>query len=345
MIKKGKGHTIKEIATLAGCSPATVSNVLNGKGFFGEETKQKVLEACQKSNYTPNAAARNLRVGKTETIGLIFSRVSANIFGSAFYLKLISALQESLAKENYDLLLSEVSAHSNGGVPILPRVVHQAKVDAVILLGGAPQSLVQMLLGADVPLLLLDSFSEGADSITSNGRAASADMVRRLAQSGHRRIAYFAYDYADFNTDMRIAGFLDAAKECALESFEVVRDFPQKEGARRGLDRIFANYSKAPTAILAVNDELAFSIIAYAVSRGIDVPKDLSVFGFDDTQVAMMSVPQISTAHVDMTEMGRKAADMMLERIKNPAAAPVQTLLQAPVIMRASCAEAFPKKI
>lgn len=338
MLKKSHVPSIKEIAKLAGCSPSTVSNVLNSKGLFSEKTREKVLKICREKNYRRNISARNLRIGKLETVGLIFSRISADIFKSAFYIELIYSLQKRLAELNYDLLLSEYSPNAESDDSDLPRLLRLCKTDGVVLLGGMPASLTRRLKEMSLNALMLDSNCDDLDSITSDNFEASRKMTDILASLGHKHITYFAYDYEDYNTDMRIKGFLEGARLNGQRA-DIVRNFLTLEDAGKQFGKMFSS-PDAPTAIMCVNDELALSILEKAQSMGLKIPEDLSLFGYDDTIYSTIGSKKISTSHVDLDEMGTCAANIIVERIQNPSAKARQITLPTRIIERDTCAPA-----
>lgn len=326
-----KKLSIKEIARLVNCSPATVSNVLNNRRNFGKETRERILEVCKMAGYAPNAAGRRLRTGKTECVGLIFSRVAADIFKSAFYMELMHALQKKLSEHKYDILLSEYLLE-NGDIS-LPRAASEGKVDALIILGGMDKRLLEILKTAKLRTIVVDSFCDGLDSITSDGRTATKNMVELLSKNGHENLAYFAYDYEDFNTDERIAGFKEGAKKFGIKSRKVFKKFTDKNLVCDEFEKMMSS-ENPPSAVLCVNDELAYSIISRAKKIGIKVPEELCVWGYDDTNFA--NIGNISTAHVNISEMGSRAAEMTIERINNPELPARKIYSPAPLILRKS---------
>ncbi len=308
-----KSVSIKKIAELAGCCPATVSNVLNNARYSSKEIRKKVLDICKQLNYKPNLSARNLRTGRTYTIGLMFNKVSANIFENSFYLELLDALQHRLSELNYDLLLTEFRTCDAQNE--LPRALCQRKVDGLILLGGMPLKFIKVLKKSGENLLLLDSVNENIDSITSDGFSASSQIVEHLHSLGHKIIAYFAYDYEDANTQLRISGFTASAKKLGIKTS--VYKFENAIVASQNLHKIL-NGTNSPTAIMCVNDNMAFALISEAKKMRIDVPKDLSVVGFDGISLTKTSSPTISTAVVDIRKIALMGADSIIERINTP---------------------------
>lgn len=334
---KHRKTSLKDIAKIAGCSTTTVSNVLNSKGLFGDDIKQKVLTAVKKHNYALNASARNLRMGKTETIGVIFYRPNADIFKSEFYLSMMYNLQKDLFDAGYEILLSEYT-DENARKNEIPRVVRNGRVDGIIVLGGFPAKAISLLSELNVPTIMLDTYSTKVDCIFADGAKAGFDTVKSLANLGHKRVAYFAYSAEDFNTEQRIKGFRKGIEDLKLDEKHspLVRDFAINERACESFDRLFEIGKNLPTAIIASNDNLCSALMMHAQSKGYKVPQDISFFGHDDTLISTRSTPQLSTVRMDIPAMGKLAAKMIVDRIDNPSNPPSKKIFACELLLRAS---------
>lgn len=316
-VKPQQKASLKFIAKLVGCSTTTVSNVINQKGMFGDEIREKILKAVKKYNYTINPSARNLRMGRSETVAVVFYRPNVEVFKSEFYITMMYGLQKRLAELGFEILLSEITkteAENNER----PRFVSRGKADAIVVLGRAPQNIVESLAECGLPMLILDSYSKNIDSIYTDGEKATATLTEHLLEKGHKKIAYFACDNLDFNTDMRIKGFLNTMKNAKLEKNAIlVRNFETIEESNVHFDKLMASKNR-PTAILAANDDLATNLMFHAQAKGMRVPQDIAFAGFDDINLAVRCMPQLTTVHVDCAKIGEIGADTIVERIKNP---------------------------
>jgi len=332
-----KHVSIKEIAKIAKCSISTVSNVLNGNSrFFSEDTRSRVLKAVSDNHYVSNSSGRNLRTGKTETVGVVFYPPNADVFGSEFYINVMRGLQKVLSENGYEMLLSEYTRQfSENALP--PTFISRGKVDAVIVLGGFPQRAADAILGGGIPALVLDSFNPLADSILTNGRKATKEAVKYLASKGHKHIEYFLYGNDDYNSAMRAKGFLDGVKDCGLDKSlcAVHNNLRDNFGAEREFEEMM-NLGKRPTAVMGVNDSLSTFLMERARSHGLEIPKDMAFFGFDDVALARRSSPALSTIHVDTLALGELGARTVLERIKNPEAPLIKKVFTPTAVYRAS---------
>ncbi len=198
--------SIFDVAKKAKCSIATVSNVLNNKGRVGAQKRKDVLRAVKKLGYQVSSVGRNLRMRKSEMLGLLFYPSCAAIFKNPFYAEIMEGLEEELTRQNYHLLLAgyEVSVADS---PV-PSFVAQGKVDGMILLGRFPVKIIQSFCQISTPLLLLDSNMEWPiDSVISDGFSAEISVVNHLVERGHRNILMIAYNLEDYNIDLRVQAF------------------------------------------------------------------------------------------------------------------------------------------
>lgn len=269
--------------------------------------------------YSPNSFGRQLRLQKNETVGLLFYPNCAKLFRSLNYVAIMAGVEESLDKHRYDLLLS---SFERGDTPEkgLPQLLKRRKVDGVILLGNFPKRASSILAETGLPLLLLDSYLDGikADSITTDGFSAGAMIARHLADSGHQRIAFLGFENENSNAQDRRSGFLSGMKELGLATAK------SEIRARISIEDRFSDLLKVldskrpPTALFVENDALASEMLVVLRKQGLQIPKDLSVVGFDNSHHALLAEPKLTTVGVDQQAMGRFGTDAMISRIQNP---------------------------
>ena len=334
-----KSLSIREIAKLADCSVSTVSNVLNAKeGFFSEETRQRVMKVVRENNYISNSAGRNLRKGRTETVGVVFYPKNTDIFGSEFYINLLRSLQSTLAENNYEMLLSEYTSEmfSEG---LAPQCVLRGKVDGIVVLGGFPQEAVNSIKSYEIPTVYLDFLTENADCVISNGRMAVREIVKRLVLQGHTHIECFAYGLNSHSSSVRVDGFRDGIRETGLDKnlCRSHENLTNTESALRVLDNVLSS-ERVPTAIIHSNDFLASILMSHALDKKVKVPQDIAFFGYDDISLSRNSRPPLSTVHINIDAMGKSAAEILLNRIENNQSEFVVKILSPEIIERESSA-------
>lgn len=329
--------SVYDVARLANTSIATVSNVVNDKGRVGLKKKNEVLRAIKKLGYQVNSFGRNLRLKRSATVGLLFFPTSSRIFKNPFYEEVMDGLQEELTRRGYHLLLANYEVA--GAEYSIPRFLLQGKVDGMILMGGFPSSIARGFGYAQAPLILLDSNVEHPiDSVVSDGFSAEIQVVEHLVSFGHREIVMLAYSKEDYNTDLRVQGFLAGLEQFGLRGEgQVMRNaFSHDEIYNALCDRLRGPQS--PTAIVAVNDTLAMVMIDRLRKDGIRVPHDLSVVGYDDDDIELNNEDFLTTVRVNKKELGRTGAELMIKRILSPLTPVVKLRLPVEFVSRKSVA-------
>ncbi len=330
--------TIHEVARHAGVSPMTVSRVVNGETNVREATRAKVAASIKTLRYSPNLAARSLAGADTIRIGLLYSNPSA-AYLSEF---LVGSLEQAslsgcqLALEKCDGPDSERAAikrlAGNGvdGVILPPplcdseaalRAVAEAGLPAVVVATGRP--------------------AEGMSSVSIDDFEAAHAMTRRLVSLGHKRIGFIVGHPNQSASEGRHRGVLAGMKEAGLEvdPKQVTQGYFTY---RSGLDaaETLLRATKRPTAIFASNDDMAAAAIAVAHRMGLDVPRDLTIAGFDDTPLATTVWPALTTVRQPIAEMAREAVALLLDQIrrKRSGAPPqiAQRLLEFTLVPRES---------
>ena len=329
--------SIKEIAKLAGCSIATVSNTLNNKGRISKEVRDKVHLICQKHGYSPNSAGRNLRRRQNETIGLLFYPNCGAIFRNIFYAEVMEALEAETAGKGYDLLLAGFD--SSGSKDSMPRFVQQGKVDGIVMLGRFPRVDVKRINRYGVPILQLDNFRSQikVDYVTSDGFNGCKKIVDELVKLGHRRFIFMAYSHEDTNADQRESGFLAAVEAHKLPktSSASIRDFEDYQTAYSRLKKRLQS-KHPPTAVVAVNDTPAIELQECLQQDGYSIPDDISIVGFDDDDICLKATPQMSSVRVNKKLLGKTGAQIIIDRICNPQKTTESVHLPVEVVFRES---------
>ncbi len=329
--------SIKSIAKLANCSTATVSNVLNNKGMFSEETKEKILKIVRKHKYTRNAIGRNLRTGKSETVGITFCRQNADIFQHQFYLVMMGALERVMAENNYEIILSEYT-NTMQERRDLPPFLAKGKVDGMIVLGGFPKDTITLFTeSTNLPIVMLDTFSEDADCVITDGKTAIKNAMFEISKLGHTHVEFFGFSTPDYNTDMRIQGFIEGVEEFGFEKrkCKIHRNFGRVDTGVEEFRKMLKQ-KNLPSVVMASNDNMAIALMNTAKELGIDVPTQMGFVGFDDTPIAQMATPQLTTIRTDISAMGAMAAEIILQKIKEKNRSKIIEILKPTFVLRQS---------
>lgn len=335
----GNGSTrLKDIADLLGCSVATVSNAINGRGRMSEEMRQRILDKCAELNFVPNSAGRSLRLQRSDAVGVIYAPSFAELFGNVFYARIMEGLAETFGNAGLDLILG--NRMDPDGVP---SIVRQGKVDALVVLAGVfSAEAYRSLHHCPVPICLVDGRDESleADTLTSDGFGGGRQVAEHLLSKGHREVRMVAYRSPLYNIEQRIAGFLFGLRSAGLDAGEdeVIIRVDDNPHAVDELKRQLTGRNP-PTGVFVVNDTFAVDVIGALTEAGFRVPQDVSVVGFDDDPIAARSIPPLTTVGLGKRDFGAESAKMVLHRLAHPEAAPVQQVYPTRLVVRDSVAE------
>lgn len=310
----GEAPTINDVAAEAGVSPMTVSRVINAKGSVRLETRKRVETAIALLNYAPNPAARALAGGQAVRIGLLHSNPSF-AYLSAF---LVGTLDQASRSDVH--LVVEKCDSANDFRGAFDHLV-AARVDGIILpspLSDAPDVLAAVgQAGLPLVAMATERAPDWALSVCIDDHRAAYDMTRHIGALGHRRIAFITGNPNQAASNERLAGYRQALADMNLpHAPELIAS--GMFTYRSGLDAadLLLDQDDPPTAIFASNDDMAAATVAIAHRRGLDVPGDLTVCGFDDTALATTIWPELTTIRQPVTEMARTAVDRLAHAIR-----------------------------
>jgi len=312
--------TIDEVAALAGVSPMTVSRVINGQAKVRDATRERVMRAVRKLDYTPNLAASSLAAAQHTRIALVYTNPSGAYLRELLLglLRVASSTAIQLVSEYWDDLDAETERKA---ARTLAR-----RVDGVILPPPLCESraAVTELVRAGIPVVAIASgrFSDDVSCVRIDDFRAGKEMAEHLIGQGHTRIG-FIKGRADLSASAkRYEGFQAALHEAGAEIDPTLvqpGDYTYRAGLKAA-EKLLA-LRHPPSAIIASNDDMAAAVISVAHRRGLDVPRDLSVVGFDDTSAATTVWPELTTIHQPIAAMANTAIDVLLRGIRRKDAA------------------------
>jgi len=308
--------TIRDVARQAGVGIGTVSRVLNDSPLVSDETRHKVLAAITALDYSPSAVARHLSRGKAMAVAVI-----APFFTRRSFIERLQGIENVLSSSGYDLILYNVEtlARRDECFRSLPR---SERLDGLLILSLPPNDAeVERFLSLSVPAVLIDAFHPGLTTVQIDDVAGAQTAVQHLIDLGHRRIAYIG-EYLDQNplrfqpVGDRYVGYrqaLDAAALPVRSEYHCQGKYGWRE-ARRMATQLF-DLPEPPTAVFAYSDTMAFGVLEAAQQRGLAVPGDLSVVGFDDVEVAQYF--RLTTVRQPLYESGARGAELLLEAMES----------------------------
>jgi len=307
----GSVVTIHDVARHAGVSPMTVSRVINAESNVREETRAKVAASVKALRYSPNLAARSLASADGLHLGILYANPSA-AYLSEFLLG--SLEQSSLA--GCQLVIERCEADEG---PTIARLV-QGGVHGVIL--PAPlcdsEAALKAVEQAQIPAVLVASGrpAAGLSAVSINDFEASRAMTRHLLELGHRRIGFINGHPNQTASGQRFRGYIEGMTEAGLSvgTDQVAQGYFTYRSGLEAAEKLLTAWK--PTAIFASNDDMAAATMAVAHRRGLDVPGDLAVAGFDDTPLATTVWPALTTVRQPIAEMAREAVRLLIDQIR-----------------------------
>ncbi|MEP1766337.1 MAG: LacI family DNA-binding transcriptional regulator [Sulfitobacter sp.] len=333
MRSNGTTPTIDDVAKLAEVSTATVSRCLNTPDSVAKTTRKKVFRAVETLGYTPNFGARVMAAQRTFTIGAIIPTMVNAIFARG-----IQAFQETLHTRGYTLLVS-----SHAYCPQMEKEQIRTLVgrgaDGVLLIGYErdPQ-LYKYLEQQGVPALIAWAYAPHINmpAIGFHNRAGMEMLANHVIAQGHRRIAYISgVTQGNDRAAERLAGLQDALRSHGLpiKALHVAETSFKVENGETEMHRIMQT-AAPPTVVMCGNDVLAAGALRAARARGLEVPRDVSITGFDDIELARVVTPPLTTVHLPHSEMGKQAATALIDMIEGgpypaPRALPISVEIRA----------------
>ena len=321
--------SIYEVAHAAGISVATVSRVLNDKGPVRAETRQRVLEAVEQLGYVPHSAARSLSTRRTMSIGVLLPDMHG-----AFFSEIVRGIDLAARAAGYHLLVS--GSHSDAAeTAALLQTLH-GRVDGLILMApGLGGAWLQKALPRRVPVVLLndDGTDDRHDSLRIDNRLGARLAVEHLIGLGHRAIAFLGGPVGNADAAERLAGYREGLVAGGLPlngHLEMAGDFGEESGLQAGAK--VAALIPRPTAIFAANDAMAIGCLAALRERGLQVPEDVSLVGFDDVPIARYLTPALTSVQVPIAELGRRAMSRLLELMEGAPRSPAVHAVIAPTL-------------
>jgi len=326
--------TIRDVAREAGVSIATISRLFNGSARVSEETSKRVREVAERMGYWPNGAARSLITKRTHALGVLLP----DLYGE-FFSDVIRGIDLEARREGYHLVVS--SSHSDAGELFAALQTMRGRIDGLIAMApdlDSPSPLEESAKRFPTVLVNPGFATERCGSVAADNAAGARDMVKHLASLGHREVAFIAGPESNRDALLRLQGYRAAIREFGLEAAPdlVARGgFTESSGyeaARQLLARV-----PRPTAIFAANDCMAVGALSALREMGLRVPEDVAVTGFDDIASSSYLTPQLTTVRVEAWRLGQRAVQMLLAAMHAPAAAPIQEVLPAALVIRESC--------
>lgn len=314
------GVKMLDIAQKLGVSVVTVSNALAGREGVSDEMRKKICDTAESMGYKPS----NTKIGKNRSyiknygknVGILTSERFVGARGT-FYWELTASISDKLSQLNISTVY-ECVKHESEEKGILPNMAYENRVDAIIVIGQVHRSYIECLSKLATPLLFVDFYDSryDIDSVNSDSFNGGYMITDYLVEKGHKKIGFFGTMNATSSINDRFLGYLKCLIENGLEY--------RKEWTLGDRDDNGSLYTKIdfpddmPTAFVCNCDETAFRVISALKSKGVRVPEDISVVGYDNYTVSSICIPTITTVEVDIEKMAQISVEMISKKLNDP---------------------------
>ena len=330
---KARPVTSRDLARHAGVSQSTVSRVLAGSPHVRPETRERVLKVLEEQDYEPNALARAMKTGRTDTVGVFMTRVK-----SPFHAALLDTICRKLADTRLHMTLWNLEHDS---AEFAAQAAHRNLVDGFIFTSAVQSSRVERAaVRSGTPSVLVHRAIEGlaCDQVVGDNRSGAHQVATYLAQAGHRRVALVTTGHRDASTIRdREDGFREGLEQAGVElPPELVVRADARHRSGHAAARELLSRAQPPTAIFTVTDLQALGVLDAARALGIPVPEELWVVGFDNVEMSSWESFDLTTVNQPIEELVGTAIELLRRRLTDPSAEPKIVTLPCLLVVRGS---------
>jgi LacI family transcriptional regulator len=330
--------TMRDVAEEANVSITTVSHVINGTRFVSEELSNRVQKAMKKLNYRPNILARGLRVGKTNTIGLIVPDNS-----NPFFAEIARVVEDVGFDSGYSVILCNSDGDLDKELSYID-VLLAKQVDGVIFIASSSQTEhLSLLIRNDLPMVVADRESPNldVDCVLVDNFRGGYEATRYLLELGHRRIGCIAGPSDLTPSAERVGGYRQALSEFGVPVDEelIVRGDFHFEGGKKAMHKLISLPNR-PSAVFVCNDVMAIGAMGIARSAGLKIPDELSIVGFDNIIHSSVTWPPLTTVAQPIEDLAQMSTELLLQTISGSRGAEKKRIvLETELVIRDSCKE------
>jgi DNA-binding LacI/PurR family transcriptional regulator len=328
---------LKNVAKLAGVSVATVSRVLNGEEVVKEKTKTKVLEAIKKLNYKPNRVAQRLRTTRktSKLVGLLIPDIQ-----NPFYVDVIRGIEEYAYANNAAVIIGNFSQDEKKEKLYLDILKSESVDGFVVAPSNEKDQYVKQLIQDGFPIVCIDRGLKDVDVdlVKVDNQQGVFKAIEHLIKLGHKRIGFIVGNPSIPTSQERLDGYHQAMKQYGIEidaSLLLGEKSDYESGTR--LTARLLDLENPPTAIFTGNNLLTLGALEVINQRGLRIPEDVAIIGFDDVYWANSLNPPLTAVRQPGFEIGKKAMELLMQRIQSPDAATLDVIFKTELMVRKSC--------
>lgn len=317
--------SMKDIAAACGVSVATVSKALNNLSDIGEETRIKVQNTAKELGYHPNFSARALKTNKSYNLGVFYKEESGSGFTHDYFAQILESFRNEAEHSGYDLIFLNNSRQRKDRMSYLQHTIYRGMDGVVIVVANFKDPEVIELLASDIPVVTVDYVFNGRISIVSDNIQGMNSLLTYIYEQGHRKIAYIYGDESMVTTN-RVSTYYQFMERHNIG----VRDEYLHQGKYRDsytagvITNRLLELEDRPSCIIYPDDFSAIGGINAIKDRGLKIPQDISVAGYDGIMMASQIEPKLTTYRQNTEQIGELAAKKLISLIKNPKATPIK---------------------
>ncbi|WMC93669.1 LacI family DNA-binding transcriptional regulator [Kineothrix sp. MB12-C1] len=320
--------SMKDISAACGVSVATVSKALNNHSDIGEETKEYIRKTAKEMGYFPNSAAKALKTNRTYNLGVLFVDDAQSGLKHDYFAYVLDSFKQTAEQQGYDMTFINCCKTRNNKMSYLDHARYRGFDGVVIACIDFYDPEVMDLVRSDIPVVTIDHLFNNRIAIISDNVKGMRDLLTFVYNKGHRKIAYI-HGMDSAVTQSRLSSFYKTAQELELE----IPDEYIKEAAYRDTKATFEKTQELldlpnpPTCILYPDDFASFGGINAIKERGLSIPQDISVVGYDGIRIGRHLEPQLTTLRQDTELVGAKAAECLIDLIEHPKTTLIQQVV------------------
>jgi LacI family transcriptional regulator len=342
-LRQNGAVTIKQVAAAAGVSTATVSRVMAGLRGVRKQVRGRVIETVRRLDYHPNRLARDLRAGLRKVVGVIVPDLQ-----NPFFPAVVHGVEEVLSGAGYTLILGHSGGKRQRENSQMAVMRGEGAAGLILVPDDRSDASYRALRTWELPVVAVDRAPKGlqVDLVSTSNRDGVREAVNHLLSHGYRDIAFINGPEGLSVTRERLGGFLEALKQAGVSCRNaciIHSDFRQ-EGGHAAMNRLL-DLRNRPRALVSANNLMTLGALQAIHERGVAIPEEVAIVGFDDMPWATSLRPPLTVVRQAAEDLGRTAAQLLLERLKDPKRLVRQVILPTRLIIRASCGVHSPLRV
>lgn len=325
--------TILDIAKASGFSKTSVSRAFSEPEALNQDTLEKILKVARELDYTPNAIARAMITKKTENIGFIIYERQKPVISNPFYAPILESIVQASAEKGYSLFIaSDMDIQMPSG-----EIMLRKQVDGVIIASQTNPKVISTFRDRGIPVVLINNFidMDKIYCVTSDDYGGVFQAIEHLIAKGHKNIGLLSGKFSPFIYSRRYNAYMDAMKKHGLKTDPrfVQTVEPTIKDAYRLTGSMLENKDR-PSAIMCTNDSIAVGALKSALRLGLKVPQELSIIGYDNSDLCMVMEPELTSVDTDKAKMGQLAVESLISQINGVEPREKNTTVESKLILR-----------